>query len=223
MQSTQKLSINSRRAFTLAEVLITMLVIGVVAAITLPILNNHIQKQETISKLKKVYSVLSQATESINNDCGGALASCLTTISNVDNDDTSRGEVVALYKNKLLIIKNCPGSTSGCFADTIYKYLDGSDWTDIGVGPWGDDARFILSDGIAVCFDWDGYASSLFRVHVDVNGAQLPNQFGKDLFDFYYEPNARVLKPLNDDDCSTSSYGMGCASKVLKEGEINYY
>lgn len=45
-------------AFTLAEVLITLGIIGVVAAMTLPTLINNYRKQETIAKLKKVYSVL---------------------------------------------------------------------------------------------------------------------------------------------------------------------
>ena len=48
-------------AFTLAEVLITLGIIGVVAAMTLPTLIQKYQEKVTVNKLKKMYSVLSQA------------------------------------------------------------------------------------------------------------------------------------------------------------------
>lgn len=52
---------NDKRAFTLSEVLITLGVIGVVAAMTMPILIQNHQKHETVTKLKKVYSIVNQA------------------------------------------------------------------------------------------------------------------------------------------------------------------
>src|SRR5574344_1226697 len=48
-------------AFTLAEVLITLGIIGVVAALTIPTLINSYQEKATITALKKFYSVASQA------------------------------------------------------------------------------------------------------------------------------------------------------------------
>ena len=50
-----------KRGFTLAEVLITLGIIGVVAAMTLPALVGNYKKAQTISQLKKVYSTLSQS------------------------------------------------------------------------------------------------------------------------------------------------------------------
>ena len=48
-------------AFTLAEVLITLAIIGVVAAITIPTLVQRYQERVTVTKLKKAYSLLNQA------------------------------------------------------------------------------------------------------------------------------------------------------------------
>ena len=53
--------LNHKTAFTLAEVLITLAIIGVVAALTMPNLIAKYQKQETVTRLKKAYSALSQA------------------------------------------------------------------------------------------------------------------------------------------------------------------
>ena len=57
-------------AFTLAEVLITLGVIGVVAAMTLPTVIKSYQKQVTVTRLKTVYSVLNQAVNLAKNDFG---------------------------------------------------------------------------------------------------------------------------------------------------------
>ena len=54
---------NYKKAFTLAEVLITLGIIGVVAALTMPMLIGHFEKITTATKLKKFYSVMAQATD----------------------------------------------------------------------------------------------------------------------------------------------------------------
>lgn len=48
-------------AFTLAETLIVMGIIGVVAALTIPNLNSSTADKEKVAKLKKVYSNLNDA------------------------------------------------------------------------------------------------------------------------------------------------------------------
>ena len=57
-------------AFTLAEVLITLGIIGVVAAMTLPTLIAKYQEQVTINHLLKTYSMLSQAVQRMQTDYG---------------------------------------------------------------------------------------------------------------------------------------------------------
>lgn len=52
-----------KKGFTLAEVLITLGIIGVVAALTLPSLITNYRKKQTVAQLKKVYSELSQAAQ----------------------------------------------------------------------------------------------------------------------------------------------------------------
>lgn len=52
-----------KRAFTLAEVLITLGIIGVVAALTMPTLIANYQKKATVTKLKKFYSLMNQAIQ----------------------------------------------------------------------------------------------------------------------------------------------------------------
>lgn len=56
--------------FTLAEVLITLGIIGVVAALTIPVLMNYYAKNSTVTKLQKSYTILSQAIKLSEQDNG---------------------------------------------------------------------------------------------------------------------------------------------------------
>ena len=56
--------------FTLAEVLITLGIIGVVAALTLPSVINNYRKQELITRLKKSYTVINQSIKLAEVDNG---------------------------------------------------------------------------------------------------------------------------------------------------------
>ena len=58
-------------AFTLAEVLITLGIIGVVAAMTMPALIQNHRKVVVVSRLKKISSTISQAYASATNEAGG--------------------------------------------------------------------------------------------------------------------------------------------------------
>ena len=55
-------------AFTLAEVLITLGIIGIVAAMTLPSLVQNYKEKQTVVALKKIYSTMSQAFNSAKSE-----------------------------------------------------------------------------------------------------------------------------------------------------------
>ena len=62
--------LKTTKAFTLAEVLITLGIIGIVAAITIPTLMNNTQNYQFKQAWKKEYSVVSQAVQMLKNDNG---------------------------------------------------------------------------------------------------------------------------------------------------------
>ena len=66
----KSVSLKGFQGFTLAEVLITLVIIGVITSMTIPTLMNNTNKQEYVSRLKKAYSALSQATNKIIADEG---------------------------------------------------------------------------------------------------------------------------------------------------------
>ena len=209
------------KAFTLAEVLITLVIIGVIAAITIPTLINKTQNQEFVSKLKKTYSTLAQATNLIIAEEGTPKAS-------VGGWASSQENIYSMYRKHLLNAKEC-GSEAGCFRNGTIKYLNGNNYGDFDNG-----GGLILSDGTQVQFEYMSSACSstyygssnrCAMIWVDLNGEKKPNQMGRDIFRF-----ALKEKGLYPSGCDREGYcngpndtrGWGCACKVLREGAINY-
>lgn len=224
------LRFNKFSGFTLAEVLITLGIIGVVATLTIPIIMNNSEKQTTISKVKEVYSILSQATTEVNNDCGGSIEGCITSATAAnDNDDTARIEITNKYKEKLSLSKDCTDNSSGCFPNVAYKtlYPTGT-WNNIQTDIRYNNARFILANGMSVAIRYHGMniPSQYIMIEVDINGPANPNQHGKDYFFFQYNINNKTLAPNTNADCASPvspNYGVSCSLRIIQENAINYY
>lgn len=216
------------KAFNLAEMLIVLCIIGIIIEITIPNLIYYQQKQAIAYKVKATYSMLEQATKMIANGCGEDLANCLTNPDASDNDNATRTELANLYKQNFSILKDCTtGTTSGCFANTVYKYLDFSPDDNFETRTYYNKSKIVFRNGVAIGFDWNGktaFPPYYFVIPVDINSVQGPNQVGKDTFFFYYDVNQKVIKPWPINDCATgTNQGTGCAQKIIQEGSVNYY
>ena len=215
-----------KAAFTLAEVLITLGIIGVVAAMTMPSLIQNYQEKATVTKLKKCYSLVSQAYVSILNDEGGS-----DTLQ--AGDDLEMMEKFGKY---LKYQKTC-GRNKGCFSNVTYKSVTGN-----GYSKWEDDttdrSRAILTDGTLIMFNksamWGGNEGNYLyaQIYVDINGFKGPNQLGRDFFYFYISPEkivpagAKALEEKNEDQKFTKNCiqqnGYACAAWVIYNENMDY-
>lgn len=218
-------------AFTLAEVLITLGIIGVVAAMTIPTLMNKTQDAEYVTAMKKAYSVLSQATQRVTLENGD-----YTNWTVTDGSEDDINNLFNMYKPYLSIIKDCGNSDDGCWVTT--KTLDnGSALYSNSYGFGLAIHIFTLKDGMNVSMDvWGGNIYEYFGVNsdtsvivffVDVNGNKKPNVLGKDVFAFVVTSKGVIAAGSDNDSANckkngTSSSGYDCAAKVLREGKIDY-
>lgn len=214
-----------KMAFTLAEVIITLGIIGIVAEIVVPDVVNNAQKQVAATKLRQAYGILIQATNSISTDCSDILG-CLssTTLAAGNGNAAAAQEVANLYKGKLFLAKDCTdGTTKGCFASDNYKSLNTTVYGDFNLD--SSIASVVLRNGETIGFQWVGLASAtnIIDFYVDINGLQSPNMIGKDMFLFFYDRSQKRFVPCSDNTCSSSGTGWGCAGKIIQEGAINYY
>ena len=211
--------IKTKSAFTLAEVLITLVIVGVIAAMTIPTLINKTQNQEFVSKLKKAYSTLTQATNMIRAEKGAVTSWNITNTSDVYN----------AYKKYLVNIKECnSGLADGCFnhgIKTMSNYLVTYSYLDL--------KGLILNDGTEVQFrfgssdcsnNWDGSEGTCAQIVVDLNGEKGPNILGRDVFKFTLKDNGLFPTGCDDNSSNCTRFGSGsdCACKVLRENAMNY-
>lgn len=173
-------------AFTLAEVLITLGIIGIVAAMTIPILITEYQKQVTATRLSKVFSLMSQSLQNSQLEIGTSKS---WGKPSTEYDDTASYDWWHEYfipNAKFSVAKICTSATGNAAecALTDVKNLDGSDDVNTGVGSAFNCGTtggcYVLNDGTALHFS--GVGNQYAYIHVDINGKSKPNTWGKDIF-----------------------------------------
>lgn len=119
----------NEKGFTLAEVLITLAIIGVVAALTIPTLMANYQKTQYVAQLKQVYSQLSQnikllmVDENVDNITDCDILNMKDDWSDFDETLQRGGEF--FLKKYFKIVKDCGmANPNPCLAEA-YTSLDG--------------------------------------------------------------------------------------------------
>ena len=174
----------ARLGFTLAEVLITLGIIGVVAALTLPALIQNYQKNVAAEQLKKIYSTLKNAEARAINDYGESV------YWDYSDPDVFVNTYYVPYLN---VVKMNPRTL-----DYKVRNLNGEDlgtWLHLQNSPNGG-RNIFLADGAIIKY-WNN--SQFFLFQVDANGAKGPNVFGKDIWDFelYYDGYRKLVPKGN--------------------------
>ena len=186
-----------RFGFTLAEVLITLGIIGVVAAMTIPSLIQNTASTQRMSQYKKTFSTLTNATEMLQAHQSLAITDLRQACTNARNDnfdsDTAANRVASICSFINSTLSNVRYINTAAAAYTQANGLTGTAPT-WGIGAAGAGAPntahvYALSDGswIAVpagatnnCRVAPGVdpASAAVGCHgfIDVNGAAAPNQ-----------------------------------------------
>lgn len=220
--------------FTLAEVLITLGIIGVVAAMTIPTVLQNAQSQQTVSALKKAYSELSQAYTLSVQDNGTPDNWSLVAASS----DDGAAEMINKLAPYLKSINNC-GKNGGCWPNLIYKNLDNTtNWGNLSLANSGS-ATAQLPDG-SLLASWS-YGSCSWAVgsglllskacgqyFIDVNGNKSPNRFGVDVFMFWLTPSGILPAGTANETvydfpkCLDHTNGRSCAAWVLYNENMDY-
>ena len=213
-----------RSAFTLAEVLITIGIIGVVSAMTIPTLMTKIQEKTTYNKLKATYSILNQAHKLAVAENGSAEGWDI----GVANTANGAKKLYEIYKPHLKFAREC-GISHGCFYEGTYKALfsDRYAWQP---GSHSVYARGQLLNGTSIAFWSNGSGcpdNKCGYILVDINGIEPPNRAGVDYFSFNIEnENLDAYRRLPSQLCqfneTADTCGTRCSGWVLKHGNMDY-
>lgn len=170
-------------AFTLAEVLIVLGIIGIIAELTIPTLVSNFQKQATVTQLKETYAILNAALVRAGVDYGTDISQWTIQNSSPQIAATSFAQTYLLPYVKTS--ENCGTSNSAPCAYNIYSLNDGSFYDTISGG--GGYYSFTLVDGVLIAVNfWDNSSTSVgndrVAIFIDVNARAKPNVVGKDIF-----------------------------------------
>lgn len=216
---------NINKAFTLAEVLITLMIIGVIAAITIPSLKKVSDEMKYVTAAQKAYSTISNATRNIIKKEGP-----------VKTWASGDWRVIrALYKEEISFIP----MTSEFETHTV-NYLNGS----TGNPSYRIELR--STDGMTYYFtgrpECNGKKQAAAKnacifIEVDTNGKSDPNIIGLDVIGFYVASDGTVYpygagqgvetdKESNFYSCIQANGkkggGWACTAKMITEGKISW-
>lgn len=233
-----KFSVFKKQGFTFSEIVLTVVIIGVVFAITISSVYGNYNKLLTSVKIKNFYKVMNDAiTEAIEENQG-------KSIFYYDEKRILKSEVredflhmMQHLRPHLMIAKECGFEHGECSYNSPYTYYN-------GYKPEPDDelSQIIQPDTYTIMMP-DGsyvYIDTLVRkidnehiyysVFYDLNGDKGPNKVGYDLFSFELFLIQNVLYPegaykpkdyIIEDDCHKGGTGLQCASKILANKDYN--
>ncbi len=221
-----------KKGFTLAEVLITLGIIGVVAALTLPQLIAHYNDMVIINKAKKVYSTITQTLQmaQVENGTIGENSGFYSKVKSVN--DIAKD--FAKYNSGS---KYCAPSSNRNECKYVNYFIKSALKTSSGGSIYGNtNPSVLLSDGTVLYFTsrnsgCDDYLASgplldsngehqydengnivvcksvrndCGTIMFDVNGVTPPNQFGHDAFEVTVFKNSITPNGYWDNYGSTS-------------------
>ena len=169
-----------RKGFTLAEVLVTLGIIGVVAALTTPALIQNVGNAKVGPKLAKAKSTFETAAEMMLTENNA------NTIRSIASNGNDLGKELSKYMK-----------ISKSDQDIAYKGYKGDGKNGLGIANWArydsDDGMIYWFGGISSKSNWPVDTANyedipnneyIALVWVDINGSEGPNRESKDTFRF---------------------------------------
>ena len=207
------------KAFTLAEVLITLTIIGIVAALSIPALNTRVDESKFIAQLNKANNTLQNSLKlaTINNE--NLPIKHWSAVSSAANAQAKSMAFFNELKNNMSVKDNCT-NIGNCLGTTYYTLAKKQ------VATWQTGINCAMTtDGETICMMPD-----FTNIVVDINGPQSPNIFGVDTFIFTLINNTNsIIIPKNDlatcnKDIATTLYTSsgGCTEWALQKGNMDY-
>jgi prepilin-type N-terminal cleavage/methylation domain-containing protein len=154
-------------AFTMAEVLITLMIVGIISSIVIPEIISDTQNQQYKIAYKKAFATISQAWQSAYSE-----NLLLPRIDQYSNYNYVKNFNV--FKSKMIVTKDCNNNNNNeCWADGE-KLHDST--------PTMPTPAFIDNSGMSWSLIYPNAGNLGDKLLVDTNGFKKPNKFGKDRF-----------------------------------------
>ena len=215
-------------AFTLAEVVLVMAIIGIVGVLAVTNARKDTDVAEKVAQLRKSYQIIESAFSAAVTDNG--------TIETWGSGNyPTSAEVWDVVSPYFKLEKNC-GTNSGCWKDGKPYGLDGEE-TTYNINSSDIFEKAVLVSGVSISLTtnslFDNHGDEIADIFVDVNGIKGLNIYGNDIFGFQVYNDGSVVpfnlavgsgnkKPIDSSGTSCLQIGVYCTAWVLKFGNMDY-
>lgn len=212
--------------FTLAEVLITLGIIGVVAALTAPALVQNAGTAKIGPTLSKVVSTLENANEQLLHD------EDTTDLSKIAETPEEYCELLSKYISG----SSYETEENVEFSPSVKMFngnVSNSSWTQYKEFRFSDNISllvWIYNNGVLGNYSAKGsFKGGYGSIYIDINGTKVkPNTYGKDLFYFYLDKSGQIIPAgsttyawlMDDDDMkyNATNQGYSCNETYVGSG-----
>ncbi|MBQ3311740.1 type II secretion system protein, partial [bacterium] len=228
-------------AFTLAETLIVMGIIGIVAALTIPNVSKNTGEAEKVARFKKIYAELNEAHDRATAVYG--------PVEKWADNLPAGTDAIQRYINRLsefLKVQKSCGLTAGdtncrgiTYSDRYANYKSGGSDFPSTLAP-NNLPSILLNSGASIYYQpyysfhtygrCDGSITMLgsnygniycFRLFLDIDGPKKgKNTYGMDVFRLIITRNGIFAACYNESDCLSS--GQGCGKWIMDFGNMDY-
>lgn len=221
----ERFKMQKLKGFTLAEIIITMGIVGVIAALTVPDLLSDYQNKAMAVKTRKSINEIESAIDQYTTAEGKTSFAQTKVLTGGQTLD-------AFVRENFKVIKTCDGTNAckrdcatgdeacakevetckeqvaaaGCFAKEKYISINNLYSANFNCS----ETSYILADSTAICIT---ITSASLDVHIDVNGTEPPNIGGRDMFRFTVNSKAEI-KGGDAASCVNNPNGYGCIAKL---------
>ena len=219
--------------FSLAEVLVCLLIVGMIAAMVIPAMVYDVYERMTVTRLIKFQATFSNAYKMLRSVYGPP--EDWPEYQNQTASTRDHSIFIRRLQPFLKVMYDCGvgnNTNSLCLNKSKYYNIDGSQATTI-LSSYYD---LVLADGTSVMFmsrhlesEIEENKKSLGVIYIDLNGPKGPNRWGYDLFELAIT-NDQILprsleNKLNDEqilsECINTT-GYGCSGWVLLKHNLDY-
>ena len=213
-----------KKAFTLSEVLITLSIIGVIAALTIPTVVKNYRYKMYATQIQKTYSQIQTAIKTVMEDEMTNNFYETTAGARDDNTNCTKGSCYFSNKYFKLARQNCSTGTKKCIANS-YISTSGANAGFLAKNTWYCGQTV---NGAAICIV-NNPKSNVTSLFIDTNGTEAPNTTGLDAFAMNFTSDGQLKDWSTDPDkCNTKSssyghiadYATGCLTKVINNGWV---
>jgi prepilin-type N-terminal cleavage/methylation domain-containing protein len=218
----------SQSAFTIAEVLVTLLIVGVVASAVIPPIVRGAADKQFVVMYKKDYSLVSAWFNTAVNETGGNVP-VLVAFWDVN---AYLASIVQYFPDRIL--KSKPfytGAITDYYNPGVMKWSTGAVMNVSEKGNWPHSGSYILNlanGSTVMIMQWASYADARapimaekagllgWLIMIDVNGSRPPNTFGRDIFVVMPYQDGVIRPYISTVPCG-SGCGQGCSYEKLDD------